>query len=669
MTTLTTQARLYVELPTQLPSGYAAIALTPDEESAAVRVCVVVRTAPVVIRETLDAKVYLGCLADRSGRVHRWLEIWAQDTSGLEGSPAAYREHLTNRVLDERWIARVEAFDKAGPAIMGSNGRGGSSGLGAGGLGHTGLVRTGFEETHPAPMFVDLASRRPVPPIDLRSGKAWALCEDEAVLAKNGVGGYATGLSRSLYQPAMGPEAIPFPVEMAQSDPTSIGLPKGTLPINAGGGLMMVLGYCPLSYEQYIDVLGGVSHEASATEDGLTRLLAVAAGQGGAGGGGGAAAGGWLGLSSVDASGRLVEALHLKLAALSQAVAAVRAYTSATQAPMLNVTAASFRVRMGEGSGAMPLWWTARTALVEPGDGVELPLAGTSERYFMSGRVGKVSAYSPTAQARTIAGRGWLRLRNVVTEAGGVILDGTLSTQDRVESGRNDLLWMRFGVGGARIDAYAVVDAQSAFARGELRVRTVAQDLGSDAQERLKAALGAPIQDVTFEMVPLLSTPCDLYALGVLGVRTLLVGPGRTLPVALDELLSLGRELSQADADEILVRMEQVFRDDPRWAESLGPQRLVHDVKDSGAAFEAIPADLWRRTLVCVMRMFTGLFPFSRCKDLGDAPAGGAHRIFDPVLDELHTLMVACRTLIVSDFALNRDVRRVVDACLSQTRR
>ncbi len=657
MTTLSTQARLYVELPAILPSGYACVPIATSEEGASVQLCVVVRQAPIVLRESLDAKVYLGCLADRAGRVHRWLELWVQDPDGLGNSPVAYREHLTNKVLDERWIARVEAFDRAG---------------GIQGLGHAGLVRTGFEVQHPAPMFVDIEERKAVAPVDGRSGRAWALCKDEAMLAKQGVSGYASALNRNLYQPELGLDAIPFPVEMASADPTSVGLPAGTTAFNPGGGLMMALSYCPLGYEQFTDALTGSPVEAAAGGDGLVRLLAVAAGLGASPS---ASKGGWLGLSSVDASGRLVESLHLKLAALAQAVGTVRAYTSATQAPMLNITANSFRVRMGEGSGALPLWWTARTALVEPGEAVELPLEGTSERYFMSGRAGNVSAYSPSAQLRTVSGKGWLRLRNVLLAGGtggadnGTILEGTLSTQDRIESGRNDLLWMRFSLGGVRLDSYAVVDAQSAMGRGELRVRTVAQEFAPAVVERLKAALGAPIQDVSFEVVPLLSTPCDMYALGVLGVRTLLVEGGRTLPVALDELLSLGRELSQTEAGELLMKMESLFNEDPRWAESLGPQRLLHDVKDSGFAFEAIPKRLWMCVLLSLMKMFTGLFPFSRCKDLGDAPSGGAHRIFDPVLEELHGLMVACRTLIVADFALNREVRGVLDGCLAQVRR
>lgn len=154
-------------------------------------------------------------------------------------------------------------------------------------------------------------------------------------------------------------------------------------------------------------------------------------------------------------------------------------------------------------------------------------------------------------------------------------------------------------------------------------MRTVAQALESTVVDLLELALVWPIQDVTFELVPLLSTPCDLYSLGVMGVRTLLVEGGRTLAVALDELLSLGRELSGTDKDELLIKMEALFRDDPRWNESLGALAAARRQEfERGHGVD--PA----RTVAegpSVLKMFTGLFSFSHCKDLGDAPPGGAH--------------------------------------------
>jgi hypothetical protein len=69
--------------------------------------------------------------------------------------------------------------------------------------------------------------------------------------------------------------------------------------------------------------------------------------------------------------------------------------------------------------------------------------------------------------------------------------------------------------------------------------------------------------------------------------------------------------------------------------------------------------------LAAIIRCFTGLGPDSTCKDYGDAPQGGLHRVFDRLIDDLYALLTACRTLIVADYRLNSEIRAVVQACLA----
>jgi hypothetical protein len=443
-----------------------------------------------------------------------------------------------------------------------------------------------------------------------------------------------------------------------------------TAALNAGGGLMMAMPYSPLSFEQYVDALTGGPADSPAG-DALQRELSVAAMATGTAGAG------WFGLESKTTGSktlgaRLAEVLHLKLMALLGAVTVVRGAVQATQVPLLNVGASSFRVRCGEGHVAVPLWWTARVSLVQPAEAVELPLPTTQAKYYVAGRGGGMSIYSPGTAGRAAQGRGWLRLRNVVTEtAGGVVLEGTLATQERIQAGSNDLLWLRFGVGPSRLDLYAVVDSQQAMAAGEIRIRTQPSDLPAEVVSRLKTALGVPIQDVNFEMVPLLSTPCDMYALAVLAVRTLLVDGKRPLPMALDDMLSLAVQSGRGAGEgvDLAHRIGIAFETDSRFVESLGPHRLLFDCDSSKEAFEAIPPRLWYKTLACVVRMFTGLGPDAICRDFGDAPPGGIQKVFDPVLADMYSLLVGCRTLIVSDQALRQELRGVINGCLATVRR
>jgi hypothetical protein len=468
----------------------------------------------------------------------------------------------------------------------------------------------------------------------------------------------------------MGEETGLLPLEVIGGDPAAMGIGSSSdvAAVNGGGGRMMVRPFAALSYEQYIDAIGGFPSDAGESEAVLKAIAASATAGANAGPN---KTGGWLGLGGVGMAGRLVEALHLKLMALAGAAAAVRATIGASQMPMLNVTAGSFRVGLGSGTGVLPLWWTARTQLCEPGEGVELPIEGTSAKYYLTARGGGMSIYAPAAMSRSASGKGWLRLRNVVSEGGGVILEGTLSTQERLSPGTNDLLWLRFGVGPTRVDLYAMVDSQGAMAAGEIRIRTIAHKLPDDVVARLKSALGVPIPEVSFEMVPLLSSPCDLYAVGVLGVRTLLVGGKRPLPVALDEMLSLAFQAGKdaENGEPLSVRVEKVFASDKRWAASLGPQALIAGAGSAEEAMLAVPPRLWFGTLAMLIRTFSGLSPDSRCRDLGDAPAGGIQKVFDGVLEDLYALLTACRSLIVSDYELNSDVRSVVSECMAAAKR
>lgn len=652
MTTGLTPIFTFAESPASLPAGYAAAPLTEEQARAALRLCVVVKKdakdgAPFVfLRETLDARVFLGCITDTGGRVQRWVEIWVQETSGLSKAPAAYREAMTNGVLDARWAARCDWFDKVSSAA--------GSGFGAGPL-----IRTGWEAEHPPLLFIDAVRAMPVAPKDRRNGASWALCRDDAFLAKKGAVAYGASGDRMLHQPELGDQSDLEPAGVAgASNGESLGLGKEAAGLNPSGGLMMVQPLSQLSYEQFVDAVGGGAAGAD-TGDAVMRSIAAAAGLKGPAG--------WLMLGGSGLRGRVLEAFHLKVMALAGAVALVRSAAESSQTPFLNITDRSFRVRIGEGLGMFPLWWASRPALVEPAESVELPLPGTKAKYFVPGRGWSQPMYAPAAAGRALQGRGTLRLRNVLADGSGAIIEATLSAQERLTPGTNDLVWLRFTIQGARVDAYATVDLSRALAAGEMAVRTIPHKLSADVVEKLKASLAVPIPDAMFDLVPLISTPADLYSLGVLGVRTLLVNPGTTLPKAVDDLLSLAAECAkEAESGADLVsRIASAFASDARWAGALGPGRLVNEEIEAGAAFSIIPAELWFRTLAALIRAFTGLTVDARCRDLGDAPAGGAHKVFDELLESLHAILVGGRSLIVSDQGASSEIRAVVASCLA----
>jgi len=665
-----------------LPSGHAAVPIQPAQP-AGLRLCVIVRTTDtkgesplVVLRETIDARVLLGCVADAKNKVQSWLEIWVQDVAGLANAAPAYRESLSNERLDRRWIERCDAMEM--------------------GDGASGIIRVGWEDKHPEPLFVDRKTLQPIATVDRSTNAPWALCTDDALLTKKGLPAYTSSLSRNLYQPMLADasafvavgDAPAGDADAARQLIQSLRLPDSALAVNPGGGLMLVRPLAPIGYEEYVDTLSGADVDGMA--DGVLRDLASTAG----GELADLSLSGWI-TPGAGAASRLAEVFHLKIRLLAEAIGTARAAVSASGGPLLNVSADSFRIRLGDGgvihgsrgSGGLPLWWTAKVALVTPGEGVELPITGTDARYFLPGS-DRMSVYAPASAGRSVHGRGSIRIRRVVDAATGssggtsgsaagvqfgTLLEGTLTTQERVVAGTNDLLWLRFTLGGQRIDLHAMLDTRPGMGAGELRLRTIPKEMPAALVERLRQAEGVPIPDVTFELVPLLSTPCDLYALGVLGVRTLLVNTGTTLPVAIDELMSLaaqvGHEMSGSknpEGESLTQRIAHAFARDPRWADSLGPQRLVSDKLDAASLQAALPPGLWHEALAALVRMFPGVGPMSWAKDFGDAPANACERVFDGPMTDLYALLVKSRGLLVGDQVQSREIREIVRDALTR---
>ena len=640
--------------PTELPEGYVAIPLAPDPPGPPPWICVVARAEPdpvaghlVVLRDTIDARVLLGCINDAGGRIHGWIEVWVQSLDSLADTVAACRDALSNKVLDERWTHHFEAAQA---------------------LDDPGLLRTGWEATHPMPSLLDIQNRRLIHPHDAESNAPWMLCQDDALLASKDLPAYSTSVHRYIYLLEEGEDSpfVPVTAGAPTNDNTqplgdALKGQAGLVPLNAGGGLMLVRRFCPFSYGGFVDLLSGgswdgVLHGRSPIHVGADykALCDSPPAQG---------VGGRLFLGTHGRSGRTIETFHLKLRLLGDAVAAVRAMAEHQQRPLLNLDEDSFQVTLGEPGRGLPFLWTARAVLSDPGDAIA-PKAGRSDaRYYLRAGAAATSVYRPDVAGPPVRGTGTVRIRKILQGARDqTLLEGTLVTQERIQPARLDLIWLRLSAGQQRLDLYAHVEEESALATGEWRFRTVEQDFTEDEAAALAAAEGVPFHQTPFELVPLLSTPCDLYGLGVLAVRTLLVDNETSLPVALDEVLSLARQIASThdDSTDLSEGIQKLFASDPRWVKSIGPQRLTHDPMSVDDAFDLVPARLWWDTLAAVVRMFPAMGPDSTCRDFGDAPPGGIHQVFDRAQSDLDSLLLRSRSLIVIDWRFNREIHAVI---------
>ncbi|MEE9129643.1 MAG: hypothetical protein V3T84_06455 [Phycisphaerales bacterium] len=640
--------------PTDLPAGYRALPIDTFQEHAAMRVCVLVRAVAengcgnlVVVRNLLTSRAYLGCIVDHGGVIHDWVEIRVQDPDCLGASPEAVRIRLSNTIIDRRWVQESRALAEIEPRQ---------------------LLRTGFEEQHPLPTFIDLGEWEVFHPKEPESGFVFRLCEDDSLLLGHGLPPYSASLHRYLYISEFGKDTPFVPVTRdAPTSPSTRPLQEVTnddrrgVPFNPRCGLLLVRRYSPVRLETYVDILGGgswsgVFHGENELDLGgpLRALSQRTMHQ--------RLADGHLHVAGRGSSVRVLEVLHLKLRLLVDLVTSVREFVSRTQEPLLNLRADSFQIQLGDPAVGLPFLWTTTVRLADPGHAVPLPVEGSDLQYYLRGDEG-TSIYWPESGKSTFRQRASIRIRQVIEEADGrIVVDGTLYTDEPIQLAHSDLLWFRVQLDRDSADLYAHAVGDRAIAEGELRFRTVPQDVGEDRQSALRSLEGIPMDDIPFEVVPFLSTPFDMFSLGVLAVQSLLVDTQQRLPVALDEVLSLARQVAHEfdEQSPLPGRVERIVSKEPKWLEQLGPHRLVREELGLVEALDLVPPQLWYQTLALIVQMFPGIGPDSLCRDLGDAPAGGLHKVFDPIVSELEDLLRRSRSLIVVDWAANREIHGVI---------
>ena len=654
-----------------VPAGYAAVPIDLSGATAAagavgppVRVCVLARRQAdpvagrfVVVRQAPVGRALLGCLTDAAGTVLDWLEVWVQTTAAATaGGPPALGEP-TNAAADRRWDELVEEFVRLGPI--------------------GGYLATGWERGPGRPLVLDGDLKRVSAPTDAQTGDPWVLCTDDAVLAAAGVPAYAASPHRYLYLPGRtGVKLIPVTAGAPES-PQTTPMPAVTdgRGFNVEAGRMFVRRHGQVPLEALFDVLAGrewhgIGHGAGVVPLGgaVESLRAAAATEGAA-----LPDEGRLFLGRHGRWGRVLESYHLRLRLLADMVTAVRAAVAITGRPMLSLGPDSFQARLPDPSAGMPFLWGAQVMLSDPGEAVQGRVPGSDLSYFHASSHRAASVYRPGSDAAgqlVTGGDGVLRVRQVIADAAhGAIVEGTLSTSERLGRADGQLLWLRPALGSGPVDLYARLADGPPPAPGEWRFRSVGQRLPTTAVAELQAAAGVPLARVPFATVSTATVAADLYALAVLACRALLVDPaGYPLPVVIDEIMSLGRSLAgQYDPDVGLgLRVRAVLDADRRWLAALGPQRLVAEPLSPEAALDLIPIELWCDTLAVLLRMIPGLGPDSICPTWDDASAAAApSRMFDAALDDLDGLIRRSRSLIVIDWRFNREVRSVIRSKLT----
>ena len=623
-----------------LPPQCRFVPITPTEIAGPVRLCAVVQQGPqpslILLRSSWLGRAYLGALVDANNQLHSWLELWVQ--SAGERTALDEREVGTNPEIDARWKRWAGSF--ANDAR---------------------LVATGWEASHPQPVWLDVENARAVVPHDASSGECHELCTDDAALMVGGLDSFSDSARRFLAlkgQPGAGFLSsladIPTGARAAAEALPDGG--KGLIPFNPEAGFVLVRRLAPLEWEAYSGLLSGRTFRGLSAGRPPVKL------------GGPYAAlddwdrlqqnGAYLFSSSRGRAGRFNETFHLKLLLLQSMLQEVRAAVAAVQLPLLNLGPTAFRVDLSPQAGALPVLWTARAVLSEPAATLALTASGEL-RYFKPVAGFTASIFRPEGAGRATRGRGDLRLRKVMTSGGRTLVEATVVSPEISAASPRDLVSVRLPLPGAgSIDLVGNIDAAEALAQGEARFRTAPLPLSPAIQSTLSGLEGGVFPGTPFETIPLLSTPVDLFALGVLGVQLFLAGSGKALPTALDELLSMVRAAgAEGKPGE---RFQSLAAADARWSQSLGSHHHGHGVATSAEAAGLLPIELWWDTLATLGRFFAGSGAHAFCRDFGDAPAYQLEVAFDAPLAALDALVLRSQSLLLCDWPSNREIARVI---------
>lgn len=631
------------------PSPQDAIRCVPlsaAEAAASLRLCAVLRDQPdpasghiVLLRQTPEARVILGAACDSDGSMREWLELWIQDVDAAPPGEALVRSNVARDKAWEQLVARLRGADPDG------------------------TFATRCEREPSTPAFIDPKSWQPIHP-STDAGEL-RVCRDDAALAAAGLPKYSEATARFGHAAEGGP-FVQLNADARGAEGTlelSSLLPQGLVPLNPGGGMIFARRFAPLGLEEFAELLGGRPWSGIANAKrpfrpgGVYRELEDETGM---------RAGGqhYYGARR-DQAGRLAEVLCLKLLLADQCIRAAADETRRTALPLLNVTPDSFRVSLAAIGGNLPFCWASRVTLVQPGDAVALDIPSSNTRYFASRVPPAASIYRPEELGVPRAGLGSVRLRRILSPAeGGIALEGTLSSHERLGVQPNELLRLRLPLKDAgSVELIGYLDPKAAIAPGEAAFRTIPLQFDEARTATLRSYEGIPFSQVPFEVLQPLSSPCDLYSLGVLALRVLYAGSDLTLPVILDTALSLLRAATVAEGDASLEnRILDLLRADSRWLDTLGPQNLIRPSKEGEAVVVAgtLPLEVWARVLSALLQFFPGRSPQAFCHDLADAPTLAPHLPYDSALRALGRALDTARALFLSDWRQNEEVAGIL---------
>jgi len=637
-----------------MPSGFVLAPIHLATEATPLVIGVFVRTNAasadegsfILLQEMPGARAYLGAIADAEARIQEWVEIWVQTQQISDLAFSSYQIQLSNLFFDREWQAESDLLKRNLPRLF---------------------IGVQMESYNVGPILIKQPLHGALEKFAQVELTGWRVCTDDALLQSHGLDLYSISPHRYLHVPDA-KENKTFVVTSTDSPVNShvqsierLYTSKDVLAIfNPHAGFIRVSRHQPLNLEDYLQILEGRAWQWGNSKLGMTFTNGIYS-----------ALQAWSsnpkGLPFLLhgnglASDHFNEILFLKLSSLLDAFREVKIRAKAQQLPLLNITPASFRVGVLETGEQFPALWSAKCHLTKPGQAYPLKIKSTEQKYFI--RIGRVapSPFLPEGMGAHSFGIGIIQIRNVTTETDGVVLEGTLVAEDYLGLDPHDLLWFKLPLGEGRVDFHAHVYKSDTGGPREARFRSVPAKISDSLVESLKRMAGTRFPKSPYEIWPLLSSPCDLYSLGVMAVRFLLANSQSNLPIILDEILSLARSVgdSSKDKEDYLAELRKLVKNDENLLNFVSPHNLIECGLSPKQARANICMDIWLETISWLLRLFPDTGVHSFCKDFGDVSPLALETVFDNPMQQLELIILRLRSILAPSLSENVEISNVI---------
>jgi len=356
-----------------------------------------------------------------------------------------------------------------------------------------------------------------------------------------------------------------------------------------------------------------------------------------------------------DASGRFsLEILRLKLGLFGQLARGLRRYHAACRQPHLDLSPAKVMVRVSPGASALPARWISQARLI----GLASPhrsVPGAAAGDASSSLLFPASDVDPTYLSPLIREKGSSSeesLRVSIRSATPEKIEGTLSS-DRV-----------------RLDSYRRGDVVRVVASSVFEGLTLWATLGEREEKALRFE-AKPVPNLTagrdFEAVVSFyrnfHVPCDLYGLGMLLLRAVLVNDEHDIFAVDDAVQRVLKKQALRFAGKGQPTARQVQTELASLLEQeravFGASSVHYSRDDREGRPVAIPPALWRDLLFFAFRLMTNLPGFSYCADHADYPADRPESVMDKVLADLELLEARANVELFARADRDREITEV----------